>query len=102
MPDHPETGVFLEKRSYRRRRLVDALKSLPFAGAWLFLLPVFWPGGEDDAPRAMSAALYYVFGAWLVLIVMSAALIRSTRRSERPDESHSAPGQDGAGEASDP
>ena len=66
-----ETGVFLEKRSYRRRRLLDAQRALPVIGAWLFLLPVIWPGRDEvDAP-SMSAALSYVFGVWVALILMT-------------------------------
>ena len=81
MPDHPDTGVFVEKRSYRRRRLIDGLKLLPFLGAWLFLLPAFWPSAEAEASHTMSTALYYVFGVWLALIVACAALVFKVNRS---------------------
>lgn len=79
MPERPDTGVFLERRSYRRRRLIDGLRLLPFVGAWLFLLPVFWPGeGTEQAP-SMSVALYYVFGAWLALTVACGVLVMVIR-----------------------
>lgn len=93
MPDHPDSGVFLEKRSYRRRRLIDGLKLLPFLGAWLFLLPAFWPS-EGEVSHAMSTALYYVFGVWLALIVTCAALVIKVNRAGPR-------GEDGAGDPGD-
>ncbi len=80
MADRPETGIFLERRSYRRRRLIDGLKLLPFLGAWLFLLPVFWTGAGAEAPQSMSRALYYIFGVWLGLIVACAILVIAVRK----------------------
>ena len=68
--------VFLERRSYRRRRLLDALRLLPVLGVVLWMLPVLWPTGLDEttAPVSMSMAMLYVFSVWLVLILLSAAL----------------------------
>lgn len=79
MADRPDSGIFLERRSYRRRRLIDGLKLLPFLGAWLFLLPVFWPGDGSDAPQSMSRALCYIFGVWFALIVCCAMLVLAVR-----------------------
>ena len=95
MPDGPESGVFLERRSYRRRRLIDGLKLLPFLGAWLFLLPIFWPGAGEETSRSMSVALYYVFGVWFALILLTALLVRSIRRSG-PRDATDAQGEAGA------
>jgi peptidoglycan/LPS O-acetylase OafA/YrhL len=69
-------SVFLERRSYRRRRMMDALRLLPILGALLWVLPVIWPdGGNPDAePVRMSQALYYVFGIWMLLIALAAFL----------------------------
>ncbi|APX10694.1 hypothetical protein [Tateyamaria omphalii] len=70
--------LFLEKRSYRRRRLKDALRLLPVVGVLLWMLPVFWPSGgghpADPAPVAMSSAITYVFVVWVLLILAAAAL----------------------------
>lgn len=82
MAERPEPGVFLEKQSYRRRRLLDGLKLLPVIGAWLFLLPLLWPDGGAHAenPKPMSSALIYVFGAWFFMIASGAALIAALKR----------------------
>jgi hypothetical protein len=80
MAERPDTGIFLERRSYRRRRLIDGLKLLPFLGAWLFLLPAFWPEGETGTMQSMSGALYFIFGVWFALIAACAALVLAVRR----------------------
>jgi ABC-type uncharacterized transport system permease subunit len=72
--------VFLEHRSYRQRRLMDALRLLPLVGMLLWMVPVLWPvadsAGAVDAvrPIKMSQAVTYVFVVWLVLIVCAAGL----------------------------
>ena len=68
--------VFLERRNYRRRRMMDALRLVAILGALLWLIPIIWPTGRDGVtePMPMSAALYYVFGVWLLLIGLAAAL----------------------------
>ena len=93
--------VFLERRGYRQRRLMDALRLLPVLGAFLWLVPLFWP--TDTAvpaasdPVTMSAAMIYVFGVWGGLIAVSFAL----RRILRPTFEQQAADLDdaGAGEA---
>ena len=47
--------VFLERQSYRRRRLGDAAKFLPFVGLVLFLLP-HQHGPLDEHDHDSSAA----------------------------------------------
>ena len=95
MAERLEPGVFLERRSYRRRRLLDGLKLLPVVAAWIFMLPLLWPevSVEDETPKQMSAALIYVFGAWFVMILcgcsLIAALKRLTHQSDSvPDKRH--------------
>ncbi|WP_425046214.1 hypothetical protein [Primorskyibacter sp. S87] len=71
--------VFLERHSYRRRRLMDAAKLLPLLGAVLFAIPLLWPTGETPVPGTsqvkdpvrMSVAVLYVFAVWAGLIVAS-------------------------------
>lgn len=84
IPDSPATsarGMFLQRRSYRRRRLLDGLKMLPFLGAWLFLLPLVWTHGSDPevGARSTSSALIYVFGVWFLLIVLAFGFLRGYR-----------------------
>ncbi|MEO0391193.1 MAG: hypothetical protein AAF218_09675 [Pseudomonadota bacterium] len=76
--------VFLERRSYRRRRMLDALRLMPVLGLGLFMLPLFWPASsvETGAAVPLSTAITYVFAAWLLLIALAAALWLMLRRSE--------------------
>ncbi|MEM9576593.1 MAG: hypothetical protein AAF999_06235 [Pseudomonadota bacterium] len=68
--------VFLERRNYRRRRMTDAMRLVAVLGVLLWLIPIIWPNGQDGTTDAMpmSAALYYIFGVWLVLIGLAAVL----------------------------
>ncbi|MCE8547150.1 hypothetical protein KBY25_15090 [Ruegeria pomeroyi] len=72
--------VFLERQSYRRRRLMDAARLLPLMGAALFAVPLLWPS-EGAGTVRMSAAITYVFGVWAILIAVSALFGRATRQS---------------------
>jgi hypothetical protein len=72
----PIEPLFLARRTYRRRRLMDAARLLPWLGAFLFGLPLLWSAPET------GAGLVYLFGAWAVLIVLSFALAR--RLSDDP------------------
>ena len=81
--------LFLARQTYRRRRLMDALRLLPWLGVFLFGLPLLW-----SAP-ATGAGLIYIFGAWAVLIVLSFALVH--RFSDDP-ESGPGSGPENAGD----
>ncbi|MEL7345972.1 MAG: hypothetical protein AAFN59_14140, partial [Pseudomonadota bacterium] len=72
-------------RSYRRRRLMDAARLLPVVGMFLFLLPLLW---EDSATT--TTGLFYVFGAWLMLIVAVFLVSRAFSRMLDDDESDGA------------
>ena len=78
MSDRPKAAMFLERRSYRRRRLMDALRLLPVLGVMLWVLPVFWPSGSNaiatSGPVPMSNAVLYVFAVWTVLIAIAFGL----------------------------
>ena len=74
--------MFLGRGSYRRRRLVDAARALPFAGLFLFLLPVLW-GGEASVRTAWGGI--YIFAAWAALIVASAVLSHLLARKAGDD-----------------
>ena len=77
---NPGPWVFLERRSYRRRRLLDAARVLPLLGAALFMVPLLWPRPDPAAapgapdPLPMSTAVIYVFGVWAGLIVLGAVI----------------------------
>lgn len=76
--------VFLERGSYRKRRLMDALKLLALLGTVLWMIPTLWPDTSDSTvePVATSRALFYVFGVWIVLIGLSALFVHRQRVPE--------------------
>lgn len=72
-----ERPIFLERASFRRRRLGDAARVLPVLGGLAVLLPVWW------LPETFSfaAGMLSLFGLWAGLIlavwVLHRALIRA-------------------------
>ncbi len=79
-------SVFLERRSYRRRRLMDALRLAPILGVMLFMLPVFWPVGQPAGNAvSTSTAVTYIFVIWALLIVLSLSLWLALRTYLRTD-----------------
>ena len=65
--------VFLERGTYRRRRMRDAAQLLPILGLLLFLVPLLWTG-DPDAPATTGRGIIYVFAAWAGLIASSMLL----------------------------
>ena len=69
--------LFLERQSYRRRRIIDAARLLPVLGVTLLAIPLLWPSPAGDAvqtgwePVKMSSAIFYIFGVWIVLILLT-------------------------------
>ncbi|MEO1733178.1 MAG: hypothetical protein AAFR45_06065 [Pseudomonadota bacterium] len=82
------TTYFLERRSYRLRRVADALRLLPLLGALLFAVPLLWPV-DGNTPMPMSQAAIYVFVVWAGLIATAALLsarIETNTIQSSPDE----------------
>lgn len=91
-------ALFLERRSYRQRRLMDALRLLPLLGAVLWAVPLLWgqPDAASGAPEGAavsggvptSRAMLYVFGVWSILAVLalflSLRLDRSVDKTDAP------------------
>lgn len=73
--------LYLERDRYRRRRLTDAARVLPFAGAVLLVMPLLWadpgPGAE---PRGTATDAVYLFVAWFVLVLCAAGLSAGLKR----------------------
>ena len=90
--------VFLERRSYRRRRSLDAVRLIAILAGLLWLLPIAWPNetSETVAPMPMTAALFYVFGVWIAVILLAAGLAVALRNDATPEQG------EGAGEATEP
>jgi len=85
--------LFLARRTYRRRRLMDIGRLMPFLGTFLFLVPVLWAGSVRT-----SAGLVYLFVVWGLLIVGLALLARPISRAEADPEKTASHESEGAEE----
>ncbi|WP_420586527.1 hypothetical protein [Ruegeria sp.] len=85
-PSGVRPSVFLERQSYRRRRLSDAARLLPFLGAALLAIPLLW---KDNPGVPLSSAIFYIFACWVGLIVASLVFGFAARRMTTQDESES-------------
>jgi len=74
--------MFLARANYRYRRMTDAVRLLPLTGALLWSVPLLWTRGETTS----SVAFLYVFGVWLVLVVLAGLLARRLGRGGWSDE----------------
>ena len=81
----PPQPVFLERRTYRRRRLRDAARLLPVLGILFLLMPLLWSTGEE-APTSTARGFIYVFAIWLGLIVVAGLLSRRLAEPENPGQ----------------
>jgi hypothetical protein len=72
----PRNQVFLERRSYRLRRLGDAARLLPVLGLILLLLPLFWAPQTTGQPRMTAGDGIYLFAIWVGLILLAGLLSR--------------------------
>ncbi|TCL09033.1 hypothetical protein BXY66_1075 [Shimia isoporae] len=77
MSERPKQ-VFLERQSYRRRRLIDFIRMVPVIGAILWAVPLLW-STEDGESVATSDAVVYVFVVWFGLVVCGGILARALR-----------------------
>ncbi len=85
-------SLFLERQSYRRRRLMDAARLLPFLGAAMIALPLLWPddsGGVEAVP--LSGAILYVFACWFALIAISVVFGFAARRLAAGEQTEAEP-----------
>ena len=80
----PGPLAFLERQSYRQRRLGDAARILPVFGAVIFALPLLWTGPGQSGHTGRAGL--WLFAAWLGLIVLSAILTRALTRMEQAGE----------------
>lgn len=71
----PDSPIFLERRTYRKRRLIDALRLLPILGAVLWGIPMFL-GQDAQNPVSVSGVMIYIFVVWIALIIACFALVR--------------------------
>ena len=76
--------LFLERRSYRMRRFVDAARLLPVLGVALLCIPMLWPTQGAEA-TSTSFAMIYIFGVWAFL-ALCAGLLARVLPDEGPDD----------------
>lgn len=81
--------MFLERRVYQRRRLIDATKLLPLAGLAIFVVPALLlgsPGAEGASGGGTTALrLIYFLVVWACLIVANAVITRGLSDEDGPD-----------------
>ena len=65
--------LFVERRKYRRRRLMDAARILPVAGFVLLMLPMLWARGDGSG---IAGEAVYLFAVWALLVLAAALLAR--------------------------
>lgn len=73
--------LFVERETYKRRRLRDAARALPALGGLLWMVPLLWPNTTEPMPA--SNALIYLFAVWIGLILISGGLVRALNRGDR-------------------
>ena len=87
--------LFLERRSYRQRRLMDAARLLPLLGALLWMVPLLWPRsqavqGSDATDVSTSSAILYMFAVWIFLalaaLFLSVMLDTKAEAQDRRDD----------------
>ena len=74
----PKRPEFLERSTYRQRRLRDAARVLPLFAILLIFLPLLWPWENEETIRP-STMILYIFGLWVVLVGIAAALAAAIR-----------------------
>ena len=74
--------MFLEKRSYRLRRLIDAVRLLPVLGLLLFLSPLLATPDVSVDPTSTANVGIFIFAAWAVMILAAGWLSARIRRGE--------------------
>jgi len=90
--------LFLARRTYRRRRLIDTARLLPLFGAVLFLVPILWEtAGEGGATARLAERGLYLFAVWAGLVAAAAGLARALGPGPEAPDGRGAPDRpDGA------
>ncbi|MDO6726489.1 MAG: hypothetical protein ACRBBO_00545 [Cognatishimia sp.] len=72
--------VFLERQTYRRRRLIDWIRFLPIIGLMLWMVPLLWPI-EGDKQVSSANAIIYIFAIWFALVFLKALSAQALRHT---------------------
>lgn len=86
MSEERPRHLFVERQTYRRRRVQDAARFLPVLGIVLMMVPLLWSEGDDGV--SMSNAIQYLFVLWgaLVAAAMVLSLYLRDDRTADPDD----------------
>ncbi|QFT96462.1 hypothetical protein FIU85_04035 [Roseovarius sp. THAF8] len=74
--------IFLARRAYFQRRMMDAARLLPVLGAGMFVLPLLWKSGEG---ARTVAVMFYIFLCWVLLIGLGWIVSRRLSPADAPD-----------------
>ncbi|MEM7733965.1 MAG: hypothetical protein AAF280_14455 [Pseudomonadota bacterium] len=80
-------ALFVQQRTYRRRRLADAARMLPILGGILFMIPLLWLG---SASMSTATVMVYLFVIWAALVGIAAVLSRRLGPEEDQPEDRNA------------
>lgn len=95
MTERGAQPLYLARRVYRRRRLIDAGRLLPFAGVVLFAIAMLWtPATQPEAVTARQGL--YLFAIWALLIIAAWALARRLGTGDDGADTARTTGADGA------
>ena len=83
----PSSLPFLARPGYRRRRLIEIIRLVPFLGLLMFLFPVLWAGQGDGEPALTSNGWLYLFSIWFLLIALAFVLARRHDHSWNDEDS---------------
>jgi len=90
--------LFLARRSYRRRRMMDAVRLLPVFGAVLMMMPMLWRPALTPEPDT-AHGLIYLFVVWLVLVLAAFVLSRGLAPALHDAEEPVSPDPGGASDS---
>ena len=77
-----QSPVFVEKTTYRRRRMADAARLMPVLGIGLFLVPLLWKGDAGTEGARTVSVMLYIFLVWLFLAGAAAIVSRRLSNDE--------------------
>ena len=64
-------ALFVQQRTYKRRRIADAARLLPIWGGSLFMIPLLWINGGQTRT---AAVMVYLFVVWAAVAGVAAGL----------------------------
>ncbi len=82
----PERRLFLERRGYTQKRIIDGARLLPVLGLVLFMVPLIWPKADEDVVIESSTSTLYIFAVWFALIFVGGFLAMRVGAISEPQE----------------